>query len=58
MFHRRFADNTNAGSVAAICLLSEVEFRALFPGAAIYKERYYGLTKSFVAYTPVVARLG
>lgn len=39
--------------VAAIRLLGEAEFRALFPGAAIYKERYFGMTKSFVAYTPV-----
>ncbi len=40
--------------VAAIRLLSESEFKALFPGAEIYKERYFGLTKSFVAYTPVM----
>jgi len=40
--------------VAAIRLLSESEFKALFPGAMIYKERYIGLTKSFVAYTPPI----
>jgi hypothetical protein len=39
--------------VSAIRLLGEAEFKALFPGAVIYKERYFGLTKSFVAYTPV-----
>jgi hypothetical protein len=50
----RIADRRQArAEVAAIRLLSEVEFRALFPGAAIYKERYFGMTKSFVAYTPV-----
>lgn len=33
-------------------LLSDGELRALFPTAAIYRERILGLTKSFVAYTP------
>jgi SAM-dependent methyltransferase len=55
----RIVDRRQArAEVAAIRLLGETEFRALFPGAAIYKERYCGLTKSFVAYTPVAARLG
>jgi hypothetical protein len=50
----RIADARQAlAEVAAIRLLSEAEFRALFPGAVIYKERYFGVTKSFVAYTPV-----
>ncbi len=33
-----------------IRLLTEKEFRSLFPGARIYKERFLGLTKSFIAY--------
>lgn len=42
--------------VSSIRLLGEAEFKALFPGAAVFKERYLGLTKSFVAYTPVTLR--
>jgi hypothetical protein len=30
-------------------LLSEKEFRALFPDCAILRERFLGITKSFVA---------
>jgi len=32
-----------------IRMLNEAELRALFPGAEIWKERFLGLTKSFVA---------
>mgnify|MGYP001034233014 FL=1 len=52
----RLADGRQAlAEVAAIRLLNEAEFRALFPGALIYRERYLGLTKSFVACTPLVS---
>lgn len=34
--------------VRAIRLLTEKELRDLFPGAKIYKEKFFGLTKSFV----------
>jgi len=36
--------------VREIRLLSQGEFRRLFPGARIHRERLFGLTKSFVAY--------
>ncbi len=37
-------------AVRSIRLLSAREVRRLFPGATIYRERFCGLTKSFVAY--------
>ena len=36
--------------VSAVRLLSEREFRELFPEGRLYKERFFGWTKSFVAY--------
>jgi hypothetical protein len=36
--------------VTAIRLLSETEFRGLFPEGRLYKERFFGLTKSFTIY--------
>jgi len=36
--------------VESISLLAERDMRRLFPGARIYKEKFLGLTKSFVAY--------
>ncbi len=36
--------------VREIRLLTEKELRRLFPGAKIYKEKFLGLTKSFVVY--------
>lgn len=36
--------------VESVCLLSEKQFRTLFPKARIYKEKLLGLTKSFIAY--------
>jgi SAM-dependent methyltransferase len=36
--------------VREIRLLSEKELRALFPGAQIYREKFLGMTKSFVVY--------
>lgn len=37
--------------VLSIRLLSYRQFANLFPGATIYRERIFGLTKSFIAYT-------
>lgn len=34
----------------SVRLLTEREFRALFPGCRIFRERVLGLTKSFIAY--------
>ena len=33
-----------------IRLMSERELRSIFPGARVYKERFWGLTKSFILY--------
>lgn len=38
--------------VESIRLLTRAEVAGLFPGAALFEERYLGLVKSFVAYTP------
>jgi SAM-dependent methyltransferase len=47
----RIRDPANAREVAqSVRLLSEREFRALFPGCSIYREKFLGLTKSFIAY--------
>jgi hypothetical protein len=50
-WYRKFADRDAARrEVESISLLTERQIRRLFPGALIYKERFVGLTKSFVAY--------
>ena len=36
--------------VTSINLLSRRELKALFPTARVYQEKFFGLTKSFVAY--------
>lgn len=36
--------------VESIRLLSKRKFLSLFPGARLYEEKVFGLTKSFVAY--------
>jgi len=36
--------------VSTIRLLTERDFRKLFPEARVFKERFYGLTKSFIAH--------
>ena len=47
----RIHDPGHAREVAtSVRLLSERELRGLFPGAGIYKERLFGLTKSLTAY--------
>jgi hypothetical protein len=38
--------------IASIRLMKKREVEALFPKATIYDEKFFGLTKSFVAYTP------
>jgi Methyltransferase domain len=50
-FGGRIATREAAEATArSITLLGERDFVALFPGARIYRERFAGLTKSFVAY--------
>ncbi|HEY0528577.1 MAG TPA: class I SAM-dependent methyltransferase [Gemmatimonadaceae bacterium] len=50
-WYSRFEDAAAATrEVKSICLLSESQVRELFPDASIYKEKFLGLTKSFVAY--------
>ena len=47
----RIRDPANAREVAqSVRLLGEREFRGLFPGCSIYRERLLGLNKSFIAY--------
>lgn len=36
--------------VSSVRLLTKKELKRLFPGATIYKEKYLGLTKSFIVY--------
>lgn len=49
----RISDQSAAfREVTSIRLLSRREFEYLFPQAHIFEERFYGLVKSFVAYTP------
>ena len=36
--------------VAGVRLLDRNQFSSLFPGAALYEEKFLGMTKSFVAY--------
>jgi SAM-dependent methyltransferase len=38
--------------VASIRLLTKAEFVRLFPEGQLFEEKFYGLVKSFVAYTP------
>jgi hypothetical protein len=50
-WYKKFADRDAARrEVESISLLTEREMHRLFPGALIYKEKFLGLTKSFVAY--------
>jgi hypothetical protein len=50
-WHKKVANKTEARKLAtSIRLLTEREVRGLFPGATLYKERFLGLTKSFVVY--------
>lgn len=44
--HRKHAENL----VDEVRLLTSKEMRALFPGSALWKEKYLGLTKSLVAH--------
>ena len=50
-WYKKFADPDAARrEVESISLLTERQMQRLFPGALIYKEKFLGLTKSFVAY--------
>jgi hypothetical protein len=50
-WYKKFADRDAARrEVESISLLTERQMHRLFPGALIYKEKFLGLTKSFVAY--------
>lgn len=47
----RIPDREKARDVAqSVQLLSESELRSLFPGCEIYREKFLGLNKSFIAY--------
>lgn len=47
----KIADRERAEAAAkSVRLLSRKEFTAMFPEAAVYEERFLGLTKSFVCY--------
>ena len=51
-WHERIQDRQAAlREVSSIRLLSRGEFQQLFPEARIFDEKFYGWTKSFVAYT-------
>lgn len=50
-WYQRIPDQAEARrEVESISLLTEAQMRSLFPGAEIYKESVFGVTKSFVAY--------
>lgn len=42
--------SSHVEELSTIRLMTEKELRTLFPGAKVYKERFLGLTKSFVLY--------
>ena len=42
--------SSHVGELNTIRLMSERELRSIFPGARVYKERFWGLTKSFILY--------
>jgi 2-polyprenyl-3-methyl-5-hydroxy-6-metoxy-1,4-benzoquinol methylase len=50
-WHKRVRDKRAArAEVLSIRLMSGAELRRLFPGATMYRERFLGVTKSFVVY--------
>jgi hypothetical protein len=50
-WHKKITDLQKARStVSGIRLLKKKELKELFPGSVIYHERFFGLTKSFIAY--------
>jgi hypothetical protein len=50
-WYAKTADPAEAeAKVRMIRLMTEREFRDVFPGATIYREKVFGLTKSFIAY--------
>lgn len=53
-YHERANSRSEAlEMVREVRLLTASELRALFPGAALYRERVGGVTKSLVAHTPI-----
>jgi len=51
-WYKRFSDAESARrEVESISLLREAQVRSLFPDARIYREKFLGLTKSFIAYS-------
>ncbi|HBY09535.1 MAG TPA: methyltransferase type 11 [Chloroflexi bacterium] len=52
-FSRIPDQSTARREVTSIRLLNRSDFVQLFPQAQIFEERFYGLVKSFIAYTPV-----
>ena len=51
-WYKRFVDEEAARrEVESISLLSEAQVRSLFPEGRIYREKFLGLTKSFIAYS-------
>ncbi len=51
-WYKRFVDEEAARrEVESISLLSEAQVRSFFPDARIYREKFLGLTKSFIAYS-------
>jgi hypothetical protein len=52
-WYSRIPDRRQAlREVASIRLLTKAEMKRLFPEARLFEERFLGLVKSFVAYTP------
>jgi ubiquinone/menaquinone biosynthesis C-methylase UbiE len=50
-WYQRIPDKQKATeTVSSIRLLTERELRELFPGAMIYREKFFGMTKSFIVY--------
>jgi hypothetical protein len=48
----RIRDPANAREIAqSVKLLTESELRGLFPGCEMYREKFLGMTKSFIAYS-------
>lgn len=55
----RIRDPANARQIAtSVNLLTERDVRALFPGCQLYREKFLGMTKSFIAYSGWEARPG
>jgi 2-polyprenyl-3-methyl-5-hydroxy-6-metoxy-1,4-benzoquinol methylase len=50
-WHKKASDTQEAVALAnSIRLLTRRELKELFPGGTVYREKFYGLTKSFIIY--------